>query len=302
MRTWRSRLAISSSTPSSVPLRPILLASATASEYSSIGWPPVLPTISTTSCAPLAFCSATSEASSWSIWAAVKVPVRSVTCRVSFGMAGSACSKAGASNSAASIGSRRRITSVHRGCRRRCAGAEVHRGRGGNRLLVVHAEVRLDVIAEHLRGQVVGEGADHRVVLLHRLYIAVTRDGDAVLGTFQLRLQVLEQAVGLQLRIVLADHHQPRQRIAQFALSGLELLQLLRVIDGVGIDLQTAHPGARIGHLDEDLFFVLRVTLDRIDQVGHQVGAALVLVQHLRPGRLDRLVLTLDGVVAATGA
>ena len=40
MRTRRSFLATSSSTPSSVPLRPILFASATASEYSAMssGW------------------------------------------------------------------------------------------------------------------------------------------------------------------------------------------------------------------------------------------------------------------------
>src|SRR6185312_9678759 len=208
MRTRRSFLATSSRTPSSVPLRPILLASATASEYSSIGCSPVLPTISTTSCAPLAFSSATSCASSWSTWAALSVPVRSVTCRASCGTA------------AASSGSRRRITSVHRGRGRWRTGAEIHPGRGGDGLLVVHAEVRLDLVAEHLGGHVVGEGADHRVVLLHRLHVAVARHGDAVLGAFQLRLQVLEQAVGLQLRIVFADHHQPRQRAAQLALCG----------------------------------------------------------------------------------
>src|SRR5690242_15955516 len=207
MRTRRSFLATSSRTPSSVPLRPILLASATASEYSSIGCSPVLPTISTTSCAPLAFSSATSCASSWSTWAALSVPVRSVTCRASCGTA--ACSAAGRHSSNASSGSRRRITSVRRGRGRWRTGAEIHPGRGGDGLLVVHAEVRLDLVAEHLGGHVVGEGADHRVVLLHRLHVAVARHGDAVLGAFQLRLQVLEQAVGLQLRIVFADHHQP---------------------------------------------------------------------------------------------
>src|SRR6185312_6991273 len=59
--------------------------------------------------------------------------------------------------------------------------------------------------------------------------------------------------------------------------------------------------GARLGHLDKHFLLVLRVTLDRVDQVGHQVGAALILVEHFGPGRLDCLILFLDGVVAATG-
>src|SRR3546814_11369581 len=50
-------------------------------------------------------------------------------------------------------------------------------------------------------------------------------------------------------------------------------------------------------YLDEHLLFVLGVALDRVDQVRHQIGAALVLVEHFRPGCLDRLVLFLDGVV-----
>jgi hypothetical protein len=157
----------------------------------------------------------------------------------------------------------------------------------------------LHLVAEDLRGHIVREGADHPVVCLHRLHVAVACHGDAVLGAFQLRLQVLEQAVGLQLRIVLADHHQPRQRIAQLALRGLELLQLLRIVQRIGVDLQAADLGAGFGHFDEDLLLVLGVALDRIDQVRHQVGAALVLVQHFGPGCLDRLVLLLDGVVAA---
>src|SRR6185312_12045119 len=142
----------------------------------------VLPTISTTSCAPLAFSSATSLASSWSTCWALSVPVRSVTCRASFGTAASACSRAGSSNatassSAHSVRGRRGAISMRRGGGRRRGAAEVDFGCGGNRLLVLHAEVRLHGVAEHLRGEIVREGTDQSVVLLHRLHVALARHG-----------------------------------------------------------------------------------------------------------------------------
>src|SRR6185437_4729835 len=166
----------------------------------------VLPTISTTSCAPLAFSKATSLASSWSTCCALSVLVRSVTCRASFGRAASACSRAGNSKAASSRihdARRRRFISVRRGGGRRRGAAEVDLGCGGNRLLVLHAEVRLHGVAEHLRGEVVREGADQAVVLLHRVHVTLARHGDAVLGAFQLCLQVLEKAIGLERGVVL---------------------------------------------------------------------------------------------------
>ena len=40
----------------------------------------------------------------------------------------------------------------------------------------------------------------------------------------------------------------------------------------------------------------MRIALDRLDQVGDQVGTPLILVQNLAPRRLDRLVLPRDGI------
>ena len=48
---------------------------------------------------------------------------------------------------------------------------------------------------------------------------------------------------------------------------------------------------ARVGDVLEDAFFVRRVALDRLDEVGDQIVAALQLVLHLRPLRLDRFFL-----------
>ena len=49
------------------------------------------------------------------------------------------------------------------------------------------------------------------------------------------------------------------------------------------------------------LLFLRGVALHRLDQVGNEVGAALILVQHLAPGGLGLLLQGWDGVDAAAG-
>jgi hypothetical protein len=73
------------------------------------------------------------------------------------------------------------------------------------------------------------------------------------------------------------------------------------IVDQLGGGLNGAHLGASLGDAQQHRTAPARRSLDRIDQIGNQVGAALVLIQHLRPGGLDLLILGLDGVVAATG-
>ncbi|MDQ1132796.1 hypothetical protein QE386_001391 [Pseudoxanthomonas winnipegensis] len=176
--------------------------------------------------------------------------------------------------------------------------AEVH-GRGLRDLrLVGDREVGLLLGAGHLGRQRLRELADIGVVVLHGLDVAAAGHGDAVLGAFQLRLQVAEVLVGLQGRIVLADHQQAAQRAAQLALRLGELLQRVGVI---GVDLDLADPGAGVGDLGQHLTLLLGVALHGAHQVGDQVGAALVLVEHLGPAGLHRLILLLDGVVPAAG-
>jgi len=63
--------------------------------------------------------------------------------------------------------------------------------------------------------------------------------------------------------------------------------------------LDAADLGAGIGDAEQHVLFLLRKPLHRIDEVGHQIGAALVLVQDLGPARLDLLVIGLDRVVTA---
>src|SRR3954452_519368 len=73
--------------------------------------------------------------------------------------------------------------------------AEVHCRRLGDRLLVLHRELRLGLEAEHHRREIVREGAHERIEFLHRLDVALPRDGDAVLGALELRLEIAEVLV-----------------------------------------------------------------------------------------------------------
>jgi uncharacterized flavoprotein (TIGR03862 family) len=128
---------------------------------------------------------------------------------------------------------------------------------------------------------------------------AIARDGDAVLGAFQLCLQVAEVLVRLQLRVVLRNHQQPRQCRRQFALRRLELRESCGIVHQLGRGLQRTDARTRVGHPEQDVLLLFGETLDRGHQVGHEIGTPLVLVDHLRPGRLDRLVGNLERVVAA---
>ena len=83
------------------------------------------------------------------------------------------------------------------------------------------------VEAKDASEDVLWELADDDVVLLNNTIELVTSLVDAVLSTLQLSLQVTEVLVGLQFRIVLLYGKQTTECATQFALSLLELLQLV---------------------------------------------------------------------------
>src|SRR5689334_2842925 len=158
------------------------------------------------------------------------MPARSTTCPVSFGtaMGSPAAANAGAAmNSIAAANARAELASITllrrrgvRGRRRRLRGLrrEVDLRRRSDRLLVLDRERRLLLVAEDHRGQVHRELADEHVVFLHRLDEAVARCRDAVLGAFELRLQLAEVLVALELRIVLRDDEESSQGARELAL------------------------------------------------------------------------------------
>ncbi|MCY1415015.1 hypothetical protein D9M71_304820 [compost metagenome] len=146
-----------------------------------------------------------------------------------------------------------------------------------------------------------GEGADLGVVALHGGNEILARDGDAVLGTFKLRLQGEEVLIGFKVRVTLGHHHQATQGPGQLRLGLLELAQLLGIVQGAGIDLDRGRLGPGFYDRGQGFLLLLGVAFDRFDQIGNQVGAALVLVLHLGPGRFYLLVIVGDVVDPATG-
>ena len=153
----------------------------------------------------------------------------------------------------------------------------------------------LTSMLEHHRRQVGRELAHRRVELLHRLDVAVARDGDAVLGAFELRLQVAEQRVGLEVRIVLGDDQQPRQRArAAGSAPAWNFWNAAGSLMSSGVALMPPTFARALVTSVSTVCFLRRVALDRVDEIRHEIGAALVLVQHFRPRGLDALVLPLQ--------
>src|SRR5882724_1217479 len=300
MRSLRSSLATTRIAPSSTRTRPTFQASATRIEYCSMvsGW--VEASISTAIWLPFARSKSRNRDSRLWTCGAESVAVRSVTRAFSGGMPTSPKADSAKSSAAPAAARPSRRWSIELlGGRSRLA--EIDRRRLGDGFLVLDGEVGLGLVAEHHRRQVDRELADEHVVFLHRLDVAVARHRDAVFRALELRLQVAEIGVRLELRVILRDHEQSRQRVAHRALRLLEAPERRRVVEQLGRGLDAAHARARLGHLDQDLLLLRRESLHRVDQIGNQVGPPLVLVEHFRPGGLDLLVRTLDVVVAAAG-
>ena len=111
----------------------------------------------------------------------------------------------------------------------------------------------------------------------------------------------MKQRVRFELRIVFRHHQESRERTGEFSLRGLEFLERGGIVEHFGRGLDTADLGASVGDAEQHVLLLLGKTFNRIDQVRHQIGAALILVDDLGPVRLDLLVVALDGVVAAIG-
>ena len=114
----------------------------------------------------------------------------------------------------------------------------------------------------------------------------------------ELRLQRQEVSIGFQIGISLADRQEAPQRAAKLRLRILELLHLVGIGDGGGVDLDLRRLGARLGDLREDILFLLGVTLHRGDQIGNKIGAALILSLYLRPFGLGVFLERWNSIIA----
>src|SRR5580698_5608745 len=232
MRSLLSFLATKMIAPSSIFLRPIFQASATRIENCSISSGCVVGTIKTAIWLPFRVSQAFNFRVSASISPLESVPVWSTTRPVSGGTGTCARAETWANvtnaqhnNSATKEALtafivRDRLVLFGR-CRRRRR-IEIDLRRGRDFLLVLDGEVGLLLVAEPHRGQIVREGTDADVIILHRLDVAVARHGNAVLGAFELRHQIVKQRVRFELRIIFRDNKQFRQRAGKLALGCLE--------------------------------------------------------------------------------
>src|SRR5437773_4562186 len=300
IQTRRSSFATRTSTPSSMPFRPSFHSSYTRTPYWAGVSSSVVGSISTAIWLPLPRSKSRSRASRVWICGGVSVPVRSVTRALSGGTATSARAQAKPARrtpAARRPSQRPRMQGLP--LRRRGGLAEIDRRRLGDGLFVLDTEARLHRVAEQHRRQVDRELAYEHVVSLYGFYVAVARDGNAVLRALELRLQVAEIRVRLELGIVLGDEQEPRESARHSRLRLLEAPERRFVVEELGRRVGAADPRARRRDVDQHLLFLRRESLDRVDEVGNQVGAPLILIEDLRPGRLDLFVVSLDVVVAA---
>jgi hypothetical protein len=164
-------------------------------------------------------------------------------------------------------------------------------------------EVSLLLESAHARDEARRKAADGDVVRRGHLVVALALDGDAVLGSFELRLQFEEVLIRLEVGILLDDDQQPRERAGETGLGLLELGQLRRIVrNGRTGSRRSARRGnlshARAGVDDrfERRLLEIRRALNGADEIRDEVIPPLILALDLRPLRVDLLVET-DQVV-----
>src|SRR3982751_2432654 len=155
---------------------------------------------------------------------------------------GKCCAAAGdaSANSASHRTAKTRATSA------RGVEIDARRGLGGGRRFERH--LRLGAV-EDLGADRVGEGADAGVIAGHRLVIVTARGVDAVLGPLELVLKREEVRVGLEVGVILVGREKPAKRPAELVLRILERLDLGRIAEVAGVELDAGCAGAGIGHI-----------------------------------------------------
>src|ERR1700733_264922 len=160
---------------------------------------------------------------------------------------------------------------------------------------------RLDRAKHRLRPEYAREGPPGGGEVLRRGDVIAAGDGDPVFRPLELGLEGEKILVRLEVGIVLADRQQTPEGARQRVLRILQLFDLSRVGQVVGVEVNRGRFGAGLGDLDKDVLFLLGVALNGRDQIGNEVGAALILVLNLRPSRVGGLLLGWDDIVATGG-
>ena len=165
--------------------------------------------------------------------------------------------------------------------------SELDAGRLGDRRTVDDLE-ELACLETQLTGeQVVGEDLDLGVELAHAAVVKPARRLDLVFGVDDGLLQLQEVLARLKLGICLGDREQRLQRLLHVPLGDTRF----------GGALDRDRLGARPRHILEDGLLMRRVSLDRLDEVGKQIGATLELVGDVAPRLIDPDIERDEGVV-----
>jgi hypothetical protein len=142
-----------------------------------------------------------------------------------------------------------------------------------------------------------GDALDFGVEGLDDFIEAAAFDGDAIFGAFELGLEGDEAAVGFEVGVAFDDDHEASEGAAEGALGFFELLELGGVGGGV-VELDFADGGAGFGDFGEGGFFEVGGAFDGFDEIGDEVGAALVDVLDLGPLGVDGFLGGDEAVVA----
>ena len=79
----------------------------------------------------------------------------------------------------------------------------------------------------------------------------------------------------------------------------LERLHLVRVGELRSVDLDLCRLGTRFDNRGEDVLLLRRIALHGSDEIGNEIGAALILILDIRPARFGLLLQSRDSIVAA---
>ena len=161
-------------------------------------------------------------------------------------------------------------------------------------------EVGLVFVAHDAGDEEGGEGVEGGVIFADGVVEAAAFDGDAVFGAFELGLEVAEILAGFEVGVAFGDDEKAGEGVGELALGLLEFLEFGGVVGGVGgVDGDFADGGAGVGDGFEGGFFEVGGAGDGLDEVGDEVGAALVDVLDLGPLGVGGLV---EGVEVVVGA
>src|SRR6185437_7391068 len=169
--------------------------------------------------------------------------------------------------------------------------SELHLRRDLDRLAIVtEVEERALREAEHAGEQHGREALDAAVVLAHRIVEEAARRRDLVLDIGELRLQLLEVRVRLQVRIALGQGEYLAQRAGELVLGG--------ALRGRSLPGRRHRGVARLDDGFEGAAFVRRIAFHGLDQVRDQVVSLLELHVDVGERLIDALAHRDEAVVA----